>query len=218
MSNTSIIFLVFALLLLCLQNGVEAHRDDVSEDSLHYALHAVHPHFKDGVFTSNQQAMEVLEREDRLLALKVYALAKRQSNSTVTTSKAAPPAESSTPIESPKNPTQTSPKNPAQTLTTPVATPNTPAETPTPFLTTSTSSFETVITSPNGQRSTRTTFTVVVATVTPTGQTGSSSTEQTAAGNPSLQSFGVRAREFPTGMMVLLLCTNIVLGYLWINL
>jgi len=198
MSKTSLIFSLYAVLLLCLQNvAALPYHDEVSEDSLHYALHAVHPHFKDGVFTSNQHAMEVLEREDKLLASKVYALAKRQSNSTVTTANAGggQPAGANTPIVTP-----------AVTITT-------------PYTTTSSSTYETVLTSPNGQRSTRTTFAIVVATVTPIEQNvgTASNPAVTESGNASLQSFGIRANEYPTAMMVLLLSINIVLGFLWVH-
>jgi len=225
----------FALVLSCLRNVVGARHDEVSEDNLHYALHAVHPHFKDGVFTSNQQAMEVLERQDRLLASRIYALAKRQSNSTVTTSKAAPapapPAaspDSSTPAETPKTPAATQ-NTPVETPNTPVATgnvapsetPNTPIETPTtPFVTTSTSQYETVLTSPNGVRSTRTTFAIVVETVTPSQPQGTveSNPDQTTSGNASLQSLSGRARETPTTVMMLLLIADIIIGCLWVGL
>jgi len=202
MSKTSLIFLLYAVLLLCLQNVTALpYHEEVSEDSLHYALHAVHPHFKDGVFTSNQHAMEVLEREDKLLASKVYALAKRQSNSTVTTANAGggQPAGA---IQTPNTPIVT----PAVTLTT-------------PYTTTSSSTYETVLTSPNGQRSTRTTFAIVVATVTPIEQNvgTASNPAVTESGNASLQSFGIRANEYPTAMMLLLLSINIVVGFLWVN-
>jgi hypothetical protein len=165
----------------------------------------VHPHFKDGVFTSNQHAMEVLEREDKLLASKVYALAKRQSNSTVTTAKAGggkPPGA--------------------------IQTPNTPVETPaatptTPYTTTSSSTYMTVFTSPNGERSTSTKVAIVVETVTPVEQnvgtgTGTTNPDVTESGNASLQSFGVRVTEYPTATMVLLLSINIVLGFLWVHM
>jgi len=205
MLKTSLILFI-TFLLACVQNVAAAARhEDVTEDSLHYALHAVHPHFKDGVFTSNQEAMEVLEREDRSLASKVYALAKRQSNGTATTSQPTSPP--------PTQPPPTTPSTP-QSPNTPPQTQNTPADTATtPYVTTSTSSFETVVTSPNGQRSTYTTFLVVVATATPSGR--GSNPQQSTTGNPSLQSFGVRSTEYPKAMMVLLLSAN-VLGWLMI--
>jgi hypothetical protein len=163
----------------------------LTHNQLHYALHAVHPHFKDGVFTSNQQAMEVLERQDKALASKVYALAKRQSNGTVTT---APP-----PVNSPNTPT-------------------TPAGKPslTPIVTSSTSSYETVITT-NGQRSTLTTFTVVVKTATPTGGGNAQSpNDSTSTVNPSLQSFAIRSTSFT--IVMVLLPTHFIAGILWMLL
>jgi hypothetical protein len=32
-----------------------------------------------------------------------------------------------------------------------------------------------------------------------------------------LQSFGIRANEYPTAMMVMLLSINIVVGFLWVH-
>jgi len=214
----------FALVLSCLRNVVGARHDEVSEDNLHYALHAVHPHFKDGVFTSNQQAMQALEREDSSLASRVYALAKRQSNQTVSTS-APPPAASPTVIIEPSTsvtvaPPQTETSTPPDVVITSTPPPVVHTVAPyyttlPPYVTTSTSSFETVVTSPNGARSTFTTFTDVVVTATPTGPV-LFNPEQATAGQGSLQSLGVRAVGSPTAMIVLVV--NMILGCVWLNL
>ena len=159
----------------------------------------MYPHFKDGVFTSNREALAALAREDINLAAKVIVLAKRQSNSTVTNSPpAAPNGDTATP--------------PANGQTTPPANP-TPEET-TPYVTMATSSFQSVVTS-NGQRSTFTTFTVVVETVTPSVQP-SLELASTQSSNPSLQSVGVRIAH-PTALL-LLLAMSFGIGWLWIYL
>jgi len=152
----------------------------ISEDLLHYALHAVHPNFKDGVFASNQQAMEALEQENKELASRVYALAKRQANTTT-------PVAPVTPVTPPR--------------TTPIVEPTTP------FVTTQTSSFESVVTT-NGQRSTFTAVTVVVRTQTPSRPAG----QQTTV-NPQLQSVGVRTSQ--PSMIWFLLVMGIGVTSLW---
>jgi hypothetical protein len=159
-------------------------------------LHAIHPHFKDGVFASNQQAMEALEQADKHLASKVYALAKRQANTT----------EPVVPTTSAPSPTTQ-----AQIPTTPIFTP--PAEPTTPYLTTSTSSFESVITSPNGQKSTFTAVTVVVRTQTPTRTPAGA---QTQTINPSLVSMGVRTGD--SSILMLLVAINFGMGFIWMYL
>jgi len=168
------------------QNTAAAHIpkkneiQQISEDLLHYALHAVHPNFKDGVFASNQQAMEALEQENKELASRVYALAKRQANTTT-------PVVPVTPTTPPR--------------TTPIVEPTTP------FVTTQTSSFESVVMT-NGQRSTFTAVTVVVRTQTPSRPAG----QQTTV-NPQLQSLGVRTSQ--PSMMWFLLVMGIGFASLW---
>ena len=124
--------------------------------------------------------MEALEQENKELASKVYALAKRQANNT-------------TPVV-PVNPTTSA-------ATTPVVQPTTP------FVTTQTSSFESVITT-NGQRSTFTAVTVIVRTQTPSPQASQQSTV-----NPQLQSMGVRTGE--PSMMLFLLVMGAGFASLW---
>jgi hypothetical protein len=226
---------ILGFLLLCLQNVEASHDNDVSEDTvstpldsaeakLHYALHAVHPHFKDGVFTSNQQAMQALEREDSSLASRVYALAKRQSNNTVTTSPAPPPPAPPPTIIQPSTsvevaPPQTETSTPPDVVITstppPVVHTVAPYYTTLPYVTTSASSYETVVTSPNGVRSTFTTFTEVVVTATPTGPVLFNPEQATAGQGGSLQSFGVRAVGSPTAMVILVV--NMILGCVWLN-
>lgn len=195
------LLIAFSILLFITQSVIAAptgHKDEVShvsEDLLHYALHAVHPHFKDGVFASNQQAMEALEQADKHLAAKVYALAKRQANTTATSE------SSQTPI---------TPTTQAPTVVLPTSTPA--PEPTTPYLTTSTSSFASVITS-NGQTSTFTALTVVVRTQTPTKAPAGA---QTNTVNPSLQSGGVRTGD--SSLLILLLAINFGMGLLWMNL
>jgi len=183
MIKPSLLLLAFAFLLLLVQNTAGAHIPrrnglaQVSEDLLHYALHAVHPNFKDGVFASNQQAMEALEQENKELASKVYALAKRQANTT--TPGVPPPPAKTTPIVEPT----------------------------TPFVTTQTSSFESVVTT-NGQRSTFTAVTVVVRTQTPSRSPGQGTTV-----NPQLQSMGVRTGE--PSVLLFLLVMGVGFASLW---
>lgn len=186
MLRSSVLLVAFALLVSLVQNTAAVHIprkneiSQVSEDLLHYALHAVHPNFKDGVFASNQQAMEALEQENKELASKVYALAKRQANTTTPVVPITPtPPERTTPIVEPT----------------------------TPFLTTQTSSFESVVTT-NGQRSTFTAVTVIVRTQTPTPPVG----QQTTV-NPQLQSLGVRTRE--SSLMLFLLVMGVGFASLW---
>jgi hypothetical protein len=143
----------------------------------------VHPNFKDGVFASNQQAMEALEQENKDLASRVYALAKRQANTT-------------TPV------VPVTPTTPAKT--TPIVQPTTP------FVTTQTSSFESVVTT-NGQRSTFTAVTVIVRTQTPS-HAGSSGTTV----NPQLQSMGVRTGE--PSVLLFLLVMGVGFVSLWMCL
>lgn len=127
--------------------------------------------------------MEALEQENKELASKVYALAKRQANNT-------------TPV------VPVTPTTPAKT--TPIVQPTTP------FVTTQTSSFESVITT-NGQRSTFTAVTVIVRTQTPS----SLSSQQTTV-NPQLQSMGIRTGE--PSMMLFLLVMGAVFASLWMCL
>jgi hypothetical protein len=139
--------------------------------------------------------MEALEHADKHLAAKVYALAKRQANTTA-------PAESS---QTPNTPTTSAP-----VVVLPTSTPS--PEPTTPYLTTSTSSFASVITS-NGQTSTFTAITVVVRTQTPTKAPAGA---QTNTVNPSLQSGGVRTGD--SSLLILLLAVNFGMGLLWMNL
>jgi hypothetical protein len=134
----------------------------------------VYPDFKDGVFASNQQALEALEQVNMSLARKVYSLAKRQSNGTNTATSAASTTPTPTTVQPPPT---------------------------TPYVTSSTSTIEQDIVT-NGVHSTRTTYTVVVETVTPTNGVSA-----TVSGKPEptaqLQSFGVRTQS-PSFMVLLL--------------
>jgi hypothetical protein len=157
------------------------------------------------VFTSNRQALEALEQEDSSLASKVYALAKRQaSNGTMPTTSSSPPSTSQLPP--PTSSAAPPPTTSSGSQTSPPQTSSSPEPT-TPFLTTMTSSFESVITT-NGVRSTITEVTVVVATETPSPIGG-----QTQTVNPQLQSLGVKTAD-RMGIL-LLLVFSFSLGSLW---
>ena len=136
--------------------------------------------------------MEALEHADKHLAAKVYALAKRQANTT-------------TPSQAPVTPT-------TQTPTVVLPTVTQAPEATAPYLTFSTSSFASVITS-NGQTSTFTAITVVVRTQTPSKAPVGA---QTNTVNPSLQSAGVRTGD--SSVLILLLAINFGMGLLWMNL
>lgn len=146
----------------------------------------MHPNFKDGVFASNKQALEALEQVDKPLASKVYALAKRQANNTITTT---------TPVSNQS-----------------ILPPTTPVEPTTPFVTTSTSSFQEVFTS-NGVQSTRTAVTVVIETVTPSANPPPA-ISATSNVTPELQSRAVRMTG-NSRWAIALVALSITFGTFW---
>jgi hypothetical protein len=83
----------------------------------------------------------------------------------------------------------------------------------TPFLFTSTSSFEVVMTN-NGVKSTLTELTVIVKTATPTNRPTSGVVHTTTV-NPQLQSLGVRTSWDPTLLFTILL-VNFGIGFVWL--
>lgn len=165
---------------------------DVSDDKLHAALHNYNDgKFKHGIFPGDRPALEAVHRERAADATALVLLAKRQStNTTINTSVRSPTTRlpSSTPT-TPTSPTSNTsnnePTSPASTSTTP---------TPTPNQSTKSTTIRTTKTIPgeNGQPSTITEFTVVVAQPTDEAPASDPSPTPTPTpGPPKMQDNGV---------------------------
>lgn len=72
--------------------------DTIDTGVLHQVLHSLSPKYQDGVFSKDRSAIEVVHSENPVVASKLVYIAKRQSNSTITSS--AAPETSTTPAQS----------------------------------------------------------------------------------------------------------------------
>jgi hypothetical protein len=188
---------------------------DIDENAIHSALHRWSSKFRDGIFSKDRTAIEAVHSENPRLATKLVHLARRQSNSTATTSrKTSTTAKTTSEGGAKTTATKSASPSPTAAGTKPgdvVFTTNTEGN---PIASTISGGVETLPTDetsfrrvsstvlstttlPNGQRSTITAVTVVNSPVTdiptpsgsagvsPTG-TGRSPSLQTGAASPSL--------------------------------
>ncbi|KAI9868017.1 MAG: hypothetical protein M1813_006762 [Trichoglossum hirsutum] len=165
--------------------------NSVPDDRLHAVLHDYEPsRFKHGVFQEDRTAMEAVHRDNAAVATKLIHLAKRQSNSTSTSTK-----QSDEPSDS--RSTTPSPTAGTPTVATTTGKATSPQQTQSTFIT---SQIVRTSTAPDGSRSTVTEFTVVGGPVeSPGGQTAT----KTGNGAPKLQTgAAVRNGFMPMGGLV----------------
>jgi len=90
--------------------------ESVDDQSIHAILHSLAPKFKHGVFSKDRSAIEQVHSENPPLATSLIHLAKRQSNSTVTSS-ISPASSSIASVESSLSSVATSLSSAASSLT-----------------------------------------------------------------------------------------------------